>query len=57
MYEFFSKNGNADLYLARLNTRDYLVNNQSRYENVYSISQNLNYKLTKQNNNTKKWTL
>lgn len=51
MYEFFSKNGNADLYLARLNTRDYLVNNQSRYENVYSISQNLNYKLTKQNNN------
>ncbi len=50
MYEIFGKEGKSDLYIARLDTKKYLINSQNKYENTYHISQNINYKLSEQKN-------
>ena len=51
MYEVFGDN--ADLYIARLDTKKYLINSQDKYESTYSISQDINYKLAEQKNSFK----
>jgi len=46
MYEIFKEK--AELFIAKLDTKKYLINSQSQYENTYSISEDINYKLSKQ---------
>lgn len=53
MYDVFGKENKADLYIAKLDTKKYLINSQNKYENTYSISQNINYKLSKQQSSFK----
>lgn len=53
IYEEFGKENKCDLYFARLDTKKYLVNSQNKYENTYSISQDINYKLADQKNSFK----
>ena len=53
MYEYFNKSGKADLYIARLDTKKYLINSKNKYENIESLAQNINYRLTAQKNSFK----
>lgn len=53
MYEIFNMSDKAELFLAKLDTKKYLLNAQNKYENINNLSENINYKLSEQTNNFK----
>ncbi|MCM1371356.1 MAG: aminoacyltransferase [Clostridium sp.] len=53
LYNYFNFNDNADLYIAKIDTKKHLINRQSKYNSAQQSVQNINYKIIQSNNSSK----